>query len=183
MRFRTSRFFCKNKKNYSIESPTKTVEISTDLLMGETKPVATQNIKFEDSIRLVSKTVFGTLVQSGFWCKKKTDYFLIDWFVTTPENSTGILIQQIEPENSKTIEFEHRVRSKFIAFTGTSGPSGFGCKEKIRHLFNLNVCSKRNFFDWGLNGRNHGSTNGETWFSKTSWLKTKPSVRFRTSRF
>ena len=151
--------------------------------MGETKPVATQNIKFEDSIRLVSKTVFGTLVQSGFWCKKKTDYFLIDWFVTTPENSTGILIQQIEPENSKTIEFEHRVRSKFIAFTGSSGPSGFGCKEKIRHLFNLNVCSKRNFFDWGLNGRNHGCINGETWFSKTSWLKTKPSVRFRTSRF
>ena len=155
VRFRTSRFFCKNqKKNYSIESSTTTLELSTDLLIGETKPVATQKIKFEDSFKSVSKPVFGTLVQSGFWWMKKTDYFLIDWFVTTPENSTGILMQQVRPKKLLKIEFEHRFKSNFIAPTGILGPSGFGCKEKNRHLFNPNVCSKMNYFDWDLKGRN-----------------------------
>ena len=35
-------------KNFSIEFSSKTVEISVDMLMRECKPVATQNIKFED---------------------------------------------------------------------------------------------------------------------------------------
>ena len=170
-------------KNLSIESSSAIVGILIDILMTEAKPVATQNIKFEDSIKYVSKTIFGALVQSGFWCKKKTDYFLIDWFVTTPENSTGILMQQIEPETSKKIEFEHRVKSKFIATTGTFGPSGFCCEEQNRHPSNLNVCSKLNLFDWDRGGGTQASTTGETLIWKPRWFKTDPSLPFRTSRF
>ena len=63
------------------------------------------------------------------------------------------------------------------------GPSGFCWKEENRHLFNLNVCSKLKIFEWDLDGKNHASTNVETWFWKTRWLRTQPSVRFRTSKF
>ena len=35
-------------QNSSNESSSKTVELSIDTLMGETKPTATQNIKYED---------------------------------------------------------------------------------------------------------------------------------------
>ena len=37
-----------SKKNFSAESSSTIVELSTDTLIGETKPVATQNVKFED---------------------------------------------------------------------------------------------------------------------------------------
>ena len=37
-----------SKKNFSIESSSTTVELLTDTLMGETKLVASQNIKYED---------------------------------------------------------------------------------------------------------------------------------------
>ena len=58
------------KKNSSTEPSTTTVELSTDTLMGETKPVATQNMKFEDSVKSVSKSDSGTLIQSRLWCKE-----------------------------------------------------------------------------------------------------------------
>ena len=59
--------------------------------MGGTKRVATQNIKFEDSVNSVWKSVFGTLVQPGFWCNKKNDWFdLIDWFWQLQKNSIEI---------------------------------------------------------------------------------------------
>ena len=67
--------------------------------MRETKRVATQNIEFEDWVKSVCKSVFGTLVQPGFRCNKKIDYFSIDWFATTPKKSIETLMQQIEPEN------------------------------------------------------------------------------------
>ena len=42
-------FFARIKiQNLSYESSSKTVEPSVDTLMGETKPLATQTIKFED---------------------------------------------------------------------------------------------------------------------------------------
>ena len=53
-------------KNFSIEPSSTVAELLIDTLMREYIPVATQNIKFEDSVKLVSKSVFGTLVQSGF---------------------------------------------------------------------------------------------------------------------
>ena len=56
-------------KSFSVESSSTTVELPIDLLMGQTKPVATQSIKFEYSVKSVSKSVSGILVQSGFWCK------------------------------------------------------------------------------------------------------------------
>ena len=72
VRSRTSKIWYKNQiKNFSIESCTKTVGFPTDTLMGETKRVATQNIKFEVSVNSVWKSVFGTLFQSRFWCNKK----------------------------------------------------------------------------------------------------------------
>ena len=37
--------------------------------------------------------------------------------------------------------------------------------------------------NWDRDGRNHASTNVEKWFWKPRWLKTQPSVRFRTSKF
>ena len=64
-------FFAGSKKNYSIENSSTIIELSIDTLMGGTKRVATQNIKFEDSVNSVWKSVFGTLVQPGFWCNKK----------------------------------------------------------------------------------------------------------------
>ena len=94
--------------------------------------------------------------------RKKPTTFLGDWFVKTPKKPIAILMQQIEPENSRKIEFEHRDKSKFIAFFETFGPSGFCCNEENRHLFNLRVCSKLNFVDRDGDGRNHSSTNGET---------------------
>ena len=58
-------------KNFSIEPSSTVTELLIDTLMREFIPVATQNIKFEDSsFKLVSKSVFGTLVQSGFWCEE-----------------------------------------------------------------------------------------------------------------
>ena len=123
MRFWTSRFFCRNQKqNYSFESSSTIIELSTDTLMVEAKQIATQNIKFEDSVKSVSKPVFRSLVPSWFWCKKKPDYFLIDWFVNSPTKLIGFLMQQIEPENSEKIEFEGRDRSYNIAPLGTFGP-------------------------------------------------------------
>ena len=109
----------KIKKNSSIESYSTTVELPTDTLMGETKLVATQKIKFEDSVKLVSKSAFGTLVPSRFWCRKNSGYFSIGWFVTTPQKSIGILMQRIKPENSELLEFEYGDKSKFIAPFGT----------------------------------------------------------------
>ena len=140
--------------------------------MGETKRVATQNIKSECSVNSVWKSVFETLVQSGFWCKK-TDYILFERFVKASKKSIGILMQQIEPEVSEKIDFGDRDKSKFKAPFGFFGPSGFCCNEENRHLFNLNVCSKLKFFDWDRDGRNHASTNGEKWFWKSMWIKTK----------
>ena len=35
-------------KNLLIELSSKTVELSNDMLMGESKPLAPQNLKFED---------------------------------------------------------------------------------------------------------------------------------------
>ena len=58
-------------KNFSIETFSTIIELSTDTLKGEIKRLATQNIKFEDSVNSVWKSVFGTLVQPGFWCNKK----------------------------------------------------------------------------------------------------------------
>ena len=72
VRFRTSKIWYKNQfRNFSVEHFSTSIELSTDTLMGETKRVATQNIKFEDSVNSVWKSVFGTLVQPVFWCNKK----------------------------------------------------------------------------------------------------------------
>ena len=107
MRFRTLKFWYKNQiKKFSNEPFSTIIELSTDTLRGETKQIATQNIKFEDSVKSVSKPVFGSSVPSWFWCKKKPDYFLIDWFVNSTKKLIGFLMQQIEPENSEKIEFE-----------------------------------------------------------------------------
>ena len=139
----TSKIWYKNQiKNFSIESCTKTVGFPTDTLMGETKRVATQNIKFEVSVNSVWKSVFGTLFQSRFWCNKKPTTFSIDWFVTIPKKFDWNLMQQLERENSEKIELEYRDKSKFIEPFGNFGPSGFSCKEENRHTFNLYVCSK-----------------------------------------
>ena len=107
VRFRTLKFCYKNQiKNFSNQPLSTIIELSTDTLRGETKQIATQNIKFEDSVKSVSKPVFGSSVPSWFWCKKKPDYFLIDWFVNSTKKLIGFLMQQIEPENSEKIEFE-----------------------------------------------------------------------------
>ena len=106
-------------KNFSTESYSTTVELPTDTLLGETKLVATQNIKFEDSVKSVSKSAFGTLVPSGFWCRKNSGYFSIGWFVTTPQKSIGILMQGIKPENSELIEFEYGDKSNPWHIFGT----------------------------------------------------------------
>ena len=153
------------------------------MLMAETKTVATQNIKFEVEVKSVSKSVSGTLVQSGFWCNEENRLFKTNWFVRTPKSSVGILMEQIKPVVSEKIEFEHRVKPKVIALFGIFGPSGFCCKEEIRQLFNQKACQKLRTSDWGPLRRNQASTNGETWFRKSRWFKTKPSVLFRTSRF
>ena len=77
LRFRTSKFWYKNQiKNFSNEPFSTFIELSTDTLMGETKRVAMQTIKFEDSVKSVSKSVSGTLGQSGFWCKKENRFFI-----------------------------------------------------------------------------------------------------------
>ena len=98
------------------------------------------------------------------------------------KESIEILMQQIEPEISEKIELEHRDKSKIIAPFVTFGPSAFCWKEENRHLFNLNVWSELKFFNWDLDGKNHASTNVETWYWKLRWLKTQPSVHSRTPK-
>ena len=57
--------------------------------------------------------------------QEKNRQILVIWFVKPPQKSIAILMQQIEPEISETIEFDCRDKSKFIALFGTFGPSGF----------------------------------------------------------
>ena len=142
VRLRTSKFWYKYQiKNFSNEPFSTIIERSTDTLMGETKRVATQNSKFEDSVNSVRKSFFGTFVQPGFWCNKETDSFSIDWFVTTPKKNDWNL-----DATNRTWKFrENWVRISRSAKTHRNfwnfGPSGFCCKEENRLLSNLNVCS------------------------------------------
>ena len=74
VRSRRSKVWYKNQiKNFSIKPLSTITELLTDTLMRETKRVATQNIEFEGWVKSVCKSVFGTLVQPGFWCNKKID--------------------------------------------------------------------------------------------------------------
>ena len=82
-------------------------------------------------------------------------------------------MQQIEPENSEKIELENRDKPNSMETFGNFWSSGFRCKEENRHFLNLNVSSKMNLFDLDRDGRNHASTNGETFFWKSRWFKTK----------
>ena len=77
VRSRTPKIWYKNPiTNFSTEHFSTIIELSTDTLKGEIKRLATQNIKFEDSVNSVWKSVFGTLVQPGFWCNKKNRLLL-----------------------------------------------------------------------------------------------------------
>ena len=96
------------------------------------------------------------------------------------KNTIEILMQQIEPQNSEKYELEYRDKPKFIETFGTFGPSAFCCKEENRHIFNVNVCSKPNLFDWDRDGGTQASTTGETLIWKPRWFKTDPSMRFWT---
>ena len=114
--------------------------------------------------------------------KKPTNFQSIDLW-QLQKKSIESLMQLIEPEISEKTELEYRDESNIIATFEIFGPSTFCCMEENRHLFNLNVCSKLKFFDWDLDGKNHASTNVETWYWKLRWLKTQPSVRFGHQNF
>ena len=101
-------------KNFSIEYFSKAVGNSTETLMGKTKPVATQNVKFDDLVRSSSKSSLGSLAQSGFWCKEHNRLVFIRLIC---HNSKGIdwdLDEKIKRVVWETIEFEHRNVSKVI---------------------------------------------------------------------
>ena len=141
--------------------------------MGETKRVATQNIKFAVSVNSVWKSVFGTLVQPSFWCNKKTDYFSIDWFVTTPKNFDW----NLDATNRTWKLRGNWVRTSLWAKIHRN----FWEFRTIRFLLQGRKSTyfqpKRLFkifvSDWDRDRRNHASTNGETWFWKSSWFENK----------
>ena len=85
-------------------------------------------------------------VQSGLWSKKKSGQFSTGSFVTTPWISIGILVQQIEPENSEIIEFEYRNKSKSIAPFGTFLSIKFLLQGKQSTSFRPKRLLKNEFF-------------------------------------
>ena len=142
-----------------MESSCTTVELPIDTLMGETKPVAKQNIKCEDSVMSVSKSVFGTLVQSGFWCKEhnRTLFFRlichysneIDWDLDGTDHTCSF------EENWVRISRKIKLLSTFWNFFTIR----FLLKRKKRHLSNQTSAQK-----WILSI--------ETWMEETSPLLT-----------
>ena len=174
MRFRTSKIWYKNQfRNFSVEPFSTSIELSTDTLMGETKRVATQNIKFEDSVNSVWKSVFGTLVQPGFWCNKKNRLNFnrlicdnskkIEWNLDATNQTWKFR------ENWVIISISAKVHRMFCNFRtirfllqGRKSTS-FQPKRLLKFLLSA----------WDRDGRNHDSANGETWFWKSRWFKTK----------
>ena len=129
-------------KNFSIEPSSTVAELLIDTLMREYIPVATQNIKFEDSVKLVSKSVFGTLVQSGFWCKEHNRPLFIrltchysneiDWHIDGTDHTCSF------GENWVRISRKIKIISTFWNFCTIR----FLLKRKKRHLFNQTSAQK-----------------------------------------
>ena len=174
MRFRTSKFWYKNQiKNFSNEPFSTIIELSTDTLMGETKRVATQNSKFEDSVNSVWKSFFGTLVQTGFWCNKKNrlnfNRLICDNSKKIERNLDATNQTWKFRENWVIISISAKVHRMFCNFRTIR----FLLQGRKSTSFQPKRLLKLFLSDWNRDGRYHASTNGETWFWKARWFKTK----------
>ena len=168
MRFRTSKFWYKNQiKNFSNEPFSTIIELSTDTLMGETKRVATQNSKFEDSVNSVWKSFFGTLVQTGFWCNKKNrlnfNRLICDNSKKIERNLDATNQTWKFRENWVIISRSAKVYRKFCNFRTIR----FLLQGRKSTSFQPKRLLKLFLSDLNRDGRNHASTNGETWFWKS----------------